>query len=419
MNRRYAAVNKTNHHSNNTQLSMDHLSNLPPLLLGEILQHIPNFETLHAAITASPATYRVFRDQGPAIIHAVATNILEPELHQILYSIALIRNQPVSRSITTLDSFAQNYVPDLITPKRPTTPLSVDTRPQVCFGLVTTVVNINRLAIAVLGEFLHRTAKLKPQHCVSRTVDFASGAYSQNAGSDPWPAGQAAPIAPSATERPPSWVEGYRVQRALWLIQLALEVRSSAPWVVWGANQITVSQNREWSVGKISPWLSLAIDASTIAKMLEDVIAPRVVPDWDDVPSSTPIFVALTKMPRCAASHNSGPALSEEPRDDVIGMGWSQNRDAVRTPSDGRRIFGQLLMNRHVSLNKSIVQTAMQSGLMIWDRERLCDLGLMDELHGDSAEDRWWENEVRRPQMSEDEIGYAWYSIGMSYCEDE
>ncbi|KAH7161809.1 hypothetical protein EDB81DRAFT_785572 [Dactylonectria macrodidyma] len=398
---------------------MDRLSNLPPLLLGEILKHIESFEVLHSAITASPVLYRVFRDIGPAVIHGVATNILEPELHQLLYSIARIRNQPVSQSITTLDSFGQTYIANLTRPKRPTTRLSADTTPQVCFGLVITVLNINRLAISVLGELLGRTSKLKPQHSVVRIIDFASGAYAFNAGEDPWPEGQDAPIAPSAIGRPPSWVENYRVQRALWMIQLGLEIRSHAPWLVWGTNGSTVAQNQEWSVAQVSPWLPLVIDANTIAKMLEDVIAPKVVPDWDGLSTPGPTNVSLTKMPRCETSQKSDPTPSVKPRNDDVGVAWSQDRNAVRVPSDGRRVFGQLLINRHVSLNKHIVQTAIKSGLMIWDRERLCDLGLIDEPNKGEAEDKWWENEDRRPQMSVDEVWYAWYSLELSSEEKE
>lgn len=63
-------------------------------------------------------------------------------------------------------------------------------------------------------------------------------------------------------------------------------------------------------------------------------------------------------------------------------------------------------------LTRVMLDEIMNPGLMIWDRERLCDLGLMDEPRTGQAEGKWWENEDKRPQMSEDEIWFAWYSVG-------
>ncbi|KAF7556579.1 hypothetical protein G7Z17_g1324 [Cylindrodendrum hubeiense] len=389
---------------------MASLSELPPLLLGEILVQITTFEALHSAISASPALYRVFRDQGPTVINAVATNALEPELHNVVNAISRIRNQTVPQSINTLDLFRETYAANLSSPERHS-PLSVYTTPQVCFGLVVTIVNIRRLAIAVLDELLKRTSRLSPQHSVKRTIDFASGTYSRTPGSDPWPAAQAVRISPSATERAPSWVEYYRVQRALWLIQLALEVRRHAPWLAWGTGQERTSQTREWGVGKLVSWLPLATETSLVSKALEDGVAARVMPGWDGVSSLKSPLITLTRMPRVVSS-NLGQEPSEGPRDDAIGTGWSQDRDAVNRRSDGRRIFTQLLGNRHVSPTASMILNFMYPGLMIWDRERLCDLGLIDEPGQDLGKEKWWEGEDRRLQMTEDEIWFAWYSIG-------
>ncbi|KAM5341474.1 hypothetical protein ACJ41O_014505 [Fusarium nematophilum] len=390
---------------------MDFLSDLPPLLLGQILQEITTFEALHCAILASPALYRVFRDQGPTTINTLATNALEPELHNVMDAIARIRNKAVPQSIGTLDQFRETYAAKFHSSERPSA-LSLDTTPQVCFSLVVTAVNIGRLAIAVLDELLRRTSRLKPQHASDRTIDFASGAYSRVPGLAPWPAGQAAVVAASATERPPSWVEGYRVQRVLWLIQLSLEVRRHAPWLAWGPPQDPSSQTGEWTAGKLVSWLLPAIDANLVAKALEDGVAARVMPTWDGVPSSDPTLISLTRMPRCVASANLGREPSEKPRDDIIGTRWSQDRGAVRSRSDGRRILAQLMINRHVTLTPALVQKMLYPGLMLWDRERLCDLGLMDEPRSGGSEEKWWENEDRRPEMSDDEIGFAWYSIG-------
>lgn len=389
---------------------MDFLSELPPLILGEILQQLTTFESLHSAISASPALYRVFRDLGPTVINTIATSSLEPELHNLLNAIARIRNEPISHSITTLDQFRETYTANLSSPERHL--LSLDTTPQVAFGLVATLVNIRRLSIAVLDELMQRTSKLRPQHSVKRNIDFASGAYARVPGKDPWPAGQAAPVAPSAIQRAPSWVEYYRVQRPLLLLQLALELRSHAPWLAWGIPGAS-SESREWSVARIISWLPLGHDTALVAKVLEEVVAARVMPTWDGIVSTlqSPI-ISLTKMPRCVSSSNPGREPSEEPQDDAVGIEWPHDRSAVRERSDGRRILSQLVGSRHAMLTRVMLDKIMHPGLMIWDRERLCDLGLMDEPRIGQAEGKWWENEDRRPQMSEDEIWFAWYSVG-------
>ncbi|KAH8665511.1 hypothetical protein BGZ61DRAFT_538478 [Ilyonectria robusta] len=255
------------------------------------------------------------------------------------------------------------------------------TTPQVAFGLVATLVNICRLSIAVLYELMQRTSKLKPQHSVKRNIDFASESYARVPGKYLWPTGQAALIAPSAIRRAPSWVEYYRVQRPLFLLQLALELRSHAPWLAWGIPGAS-SESREWSVAGIVSLLPLGHDTAPVAKVLGEVVAARAFEP------------------------------SEEPQDDVIGTAWPHVRSAVRARSDGRRILSQLMGSRHAMLTRVMLDEIMNPGLMIWNRERLCDLGLMDEPRTGQAEGKWWENEDKRPQMSEDEIWFAWYSVG-------
>lgn len=177
--------------------------------------------------------------------------------------------------------------------------------PQVAFGLVATRINIRRLSIAVLDKIMQRTPKLKPQHSVKRSIDFGSGAYARMPGKDPWPAGQPALIAPSAIQRAPSWVE-YYVQRPLFLLQLALELRSHTPWLPWGIPGAS-SESREWSVAKIVSWLPLGHGTALVAKVLGEVVAARVMPTWDGIvpPLQSPI-ISLTKMPRCVSSSNLG-----------------------------------------------------------------------------------------------------------------
>ncbi|KAJ5574401.1 uncharacterized protein N7459_008828 [Penicillium hispanicum] len=392
---------------------MDPFSHLPAPLPFQIIQHLGTFEDLDATIHASPDAFAAFQSRGPLILDAIASSVLNPELHNVLHSVARIHSQPVATSLTTLESFRQAYAGNLLDVDRRPGPFPRDAAPQVYVGLVRTAANIRRLAALVLAELLRRTSKLRIRHAVDRTIDFASGALPRVPGTNGWPRGQDVTAPQSLATRSPSWIEGYRIQRALWLIQLALDVRAHAPWLRWTASDTSdpASRSGRWPVSKLVAWLPSATDAPLVATVLEDVCAARGLLPTCGRSSTRTGLVSLERMPYYTGCSDPDCKLEDSSQDDAAGVSWSQDRGAAKRPADGRRILAQLISSRHVNPSAEVMHRIMESGLVIWDRKRLRDLGLMDEPGSPERGVKWWENEERRPQMSPDEIWYAWCSL--------
>ena len=391
---------------------MDFFSRLPAPLPLHIIQHLDKFEDLDALIRASPDAYCTVRSNGYIILDSVASTALTPELHNVLHSIARIRSQPVPRSLTTLESFRQTYAENCEDDERRPGPFPRDAEPHVYMSLVRSAANVRRLTALVLAELLHRTSKLRVKHAVHRNIDLAAGDMPQVPGADGSPIGEEVP---APHKRHPSWIECYRVQRAIWLLQLALDVRTHAPWLRWFARGTSnpASQPNRWPLNELKSWVHGPVDVHCVATTLQEVCVTKGIISQQGHSPPRMGFVSLERMPFYTGNRAVDCRLEDESKEDDVGVSWSQDRDAAKHSSDGRRIFTHLITSRPVQPISPIIHKVMESGLVIWDRRRLFGMGLMDEPEPIEQGVKWWK---RSPPRISDEVRYAWCSI---YYDDE
>ena len=159
--------------------------------------------------------------------------------------------------------------------------------------LVATAVNVERLTGVVISELLAHTAALQPARLIDPSIDLWSQDYTWGSGGN-WPAGQWYQTSESCFSRKPSWVEIFRVRRALWELTLLISIRAYA-WQIHDVYEFVYEHsNPDDDLSgllphRVSLWGSHVTEVFTVGLCLED-IAWRVDTDWTWWPSTRQIF---------------------------------------------------------------------------------------------------------------------------------
>lgn len=157
---------------------MDFLACLPTPLPLLILTAIPDFETLYNVIHASPDAYRTFCKFGQNIIDEVSANALDMEIHYFLRSTACIRWDGIPRSMMSLKEVEETYLlPRPSQSQHHYQPLPENTPSYILFGLITTIVNIQKLTTIIIDELLLRLSTIKLMHATNRGISLSSNTY--------------------------------------------------------------------------------------------------------------------------------------------------------------------------------------------------------------------------------------------------
>lgn len=395
---------------------MEFFTSLPTPLPLLILKAIPDFETLHSVIHASPSAFRLFCEFGNSIIDRVSANVLDTKDHYLLSSIARIRANGISPSLSTLKEVEAMYLLSNPLAQSQKQSLSGDIPFHVLLGLITTAINIQELTVAIIDELLSRISSIKPMHANNRSVSLSSNNYlPAPAGSEGWPRGTFVKQPMSALR--PSWVEYHRVQTALWNLQAVLDIRRHANELIGSHNQPAASE--AWSLSRISTIEPYTKNSAVVARVLEDIVITQSRQDHTKVLPNCNAYLRLRQMPiySTLALPDRSWRLVEPPRNDSVGKAWGQDRDSVNMVSDGTKIWSRLLVTRHLRLTPEMMLVLRQLGLTLWDRKRLCSMGLIDEpdeIRGGPGGIECL-GRGRRCWMSDDEIIYAWCSVAWNY----
>ncbi|KAI9924295.1 hypothetical protein ASPWEDRAFT_589758 [Aspergillus wentii DTO 134E9] len=336
---------------------MDLFSFLPTEILLKILHALPDFLALHRLLLASDRAARVFAHHGGYVLEDVlrAYPGTSFNLHRLFRSVALVRGHV--RDGRTMQEFVAwmnaNDGIALAGLKLPS---------PVLIEMVSVAANIQQLACACLRKLLNRI-----QHLQTRLEPTTP--------------------APYPPEEPLSWMEEYRVHRALWYLQLFwdLHVKFDA------AQPSRISEYYE-TVGSSYCWIEEEIlcMACCISSMGTESAAPS---DIIPLPSarSLPIHAEWTMAP---VPDNSGRDLFKSRPPSWANLGgsayyiWSLRTDINPQTEDERHVTAFL------SLRKL--------GIWFWDRERIEMLGMdIQERSEESGEvtpeerarvrQRWWD----------------------------
>jgi hypothetical protein len=191
---------------------MDPFPTLPPQILLDIIKLLPDFPALQAFLHSSPAVARIFEECGNEIVDTIALQSLSLTMYNLLQQMKLLFNDLGHPAfLHTLE--AENEQRRITSEPAP---------PPTLRRLVSAASNIQHLSYCCLQSYLYRVYRLKPAHPLEPRIRFQ---YHAPTHYDPQLAG---PRYEPGDTGPPSWVEWQRVLRALWYIQIDLELQKSA-----------------------------------------------------------------------------------------------------------------------------------------------------------------------------------------------
>ncbi|RAL10482.1 uncharacterized protein BO97DRAFT_416011 [Aspergillus homomorphus CBS 101889] len=205
---------------------MDPFSTLPYELLSSISEEAADWAGLDSLIQVSPRIAALFTpEEGLDQAHPDAINLVENilrtnpvmsyQLHQFFRICADLRRPSFSSgcNLTLAEFMAQDYL-------SPLSPTSITG--TILRDMVRVAANIQRLACACLTTFLARVRAVQPR-------SYGRDTAGKLKGGEPYPQREAGP---------PSWVEEYRVYRALWHLQLYSDVWNVSLQLDWPINEL-------------------------------------------------------------------------------------------------------------------------------------------------------------------------------------
>ncbi|KAL7810693.1 hypothetical protein V8C44DRAFT_111620 [Trichoderma aethiopicum] len=405
--------------------SPPNIEDIPDKILLQIITLLPGLDTLWNLLTASPRCFRLFNNQPLTIIEhifASPTSILPPKIQELVRAVILTRGGILP--FKSLDNFKyrfiQHKVPVQTTRDKTCITLGPDTlsnhniQPSVYRSVVATAHHISALAHACLSFYLsqvHNPDIFAPQHAQLPLPKYLPR------GSNP-PEGDTTPawhqvfygIPYEVVDAgPPSWVEEMRVVRALWVIQLVGDVRSLV---------LKDLRSSGWSYDDINKTLPKWADAlaqdgtmNSGAEEIRTVLAyletlgitnngkpfyklPKLPPGAKPVNPVTPLpdpceatwggigiiynhghKTVKLPPPPSALQHASGLQLSESSLRGQTRSSLEKESPAVtmlRHFTEGNSRYGLPITNARLEIYRPF-------GLALWDRRRLCLLGLLGE----------------------------------------
>jgi hypothetical protein len=229
---------------------------------------LPDFDSLQLLLRASPAVARLFGAYGLEIVVAIGDCSLHLDLPHFLNALLVIalyrdriphyaaadgddpeRSPPIAqfeREYLRTGAARLSKVEVLaFAAARGTAGTEKVDDGLALRRVVAKAANIERLVPVVLDELLSRLATVRPLQLKDPECTWGlwldSNTYfprrgCQNYRAWPWhrsrpPPTEAVPVDARAFSRRPSWIESYRVRRALWVTQVLVELRDHVPWI--------------------------------------------------------------------------------------------------------------------------------------------------------------------------------------------
>ncbi|KAL6864598.1 hypothetical protein J3F83DRAFT_145043 [Trichoderma novae-zelandiae] len=402
------------------------IEHIPDKILLQVITRLPGLDALWNLLAASPRCFRLFNSQPLAVIERIFSSpasVLPPKIQELVRAVILTRGGTLP--FNNLDElkyrFIQHKVPvPTIKDKTcitlgPDALKNGDIPASVYRSVVATAHHISALAHACLSSYLsqvYNPSIFAPQHAQLPLPNY------RIRGSNP-PEGDQTPAwhqvffgvpCEVVDAGPPSWVEEMRVVRALWVIQLVGDVRcfvlrnmSSSGWSYDDINR-TLPKWADALAHDGTTMSSGAAEIRTVLAYLEHLGVtnkgepfyklPKLPPDAKPVNPVTPLpdpceatwggigiiynygheIVKLPPPPE-ARKRASGPQLSQSSLRGQTRTSLDKESPAVTTLrhfTEGGSRYGLPITNARFD-------TYRPFGLALWDRRRLCLLGLLGE----------------------------------------
>ncbi|KAL9076638.1 MAG: hypothetical protein Q9161_000970 [Pseudevernia consocians] len=349
----------------------DPFSTLPAPLPLMIFEAIEDLSTLNYLLHSSPAANVIFESYYCEITEAVLSHFI-PQLQQLLRTVVLVRSDHVTvhdelDSPEALDNFLATRVLDNNAGTKPLSNATVSL--SAVRSLTTSSSHVQQISSSFFEEFLDRVNGIKPSYFNDKLDDLMIKDYHRKL-----PQGHR--YEPLRCGRP-SWIEEQRVYRALWHVQLYLDLVTitrpslGVTSLVWdllkneGPHRVWGKLKRHWEVDEMDCLYQF------MCEFLDATARPSVhPPHLSKLPATERKFVTVPKP---------------IPYDDYVSSQWCQTTKDLNYRSFAVDTFHAIVRSFHTTLYNSGFEPFQRPdfepfrrlGFDIWDREKMAGLGLV------------------------------------------
>lgn len=407
---------------------------LPPEILLPIVTSIPGLDTLWNLLRASPHIWRLFNSHALAITEGILSgpnSILPPKIREVIRGVILARAKALP--FQNLDEFQTQFLRGVVPFGEPKDAKYITLGPEslsasivpvaILRSVVATAYHISALSQACLTSYLARCRDIRPLHAFDPKPYYTHGYGPNGDWVAAWDREFVGVPAKVVDAGQPSWVEEMRALRAIWIIQLAGEVKGLVKEEMdrsWSKEDIDIlSQTNAADLvdrpGRISKAeeIRTAMDYLTLlGHAMKDghYRLPRPPPSSESprwitaLPKSGELIRALWGYRRNGQTYQLKegapvPEDSKPVRRPLLSEGsrWGQTESALNMESFGMFKFRTLTLDSDSPIRGVKFDSYRRLGIAFWDTRRMHLLGL---AHG-----------IQKPIYEHEFYYFAWESI--------
>ena len=410
---------------------MDILSRFPPEVFLLVFSCFEDLETAYNLVTASPAATKLFECHGASIVEHLVSTTLPYVFQPLARSVAVLRTASPDRLPYSSDAYDQQFIASKVGNRVLADLMDATPEPRRILVWAARIARFEHAILARLLRAVHRIGLLPETfHPTCTTYGSASDVQYYTALSYPG--------CPSRVRQPhaawaPSWVERFRVRRALWRLATVLSMpacRIQMKQIAWSGvwpppdfpghpfiSTVTVGIDASEEYQRLllpSVWRTMQSherqELASVYSCLRTIFRaspldfvckpPRPIQaaadnnddgtdpmdegnDQDDIDAEEEKFETIRKagFATVDALIADTPTWTESrpaPRDDELGCVWHQDSVSVYSMNPGLAFYlsmtGAGLTATPLSDVSSQLRIIRRFGLAIWDMRRLVGL---------------------------------------------
>ncbi|KAI4129302.1 MAG: hypothetical protein LQ347_003845 [Umbilicaria vellea] len=360
---------------------------LPISLILKIMKYFLDLPSLDSLIHASPTAASTFEQFYTEITDAVITSTLSTPLQRLVRTILTVRtDDSIVKAQTEPPKALNDFLSSYVFGDAPIHPVSMTSAPlSVVRSFLDFASDIERLTQSFLETHLNRVNAINPSHLLNANFHFSYKPL------DDHPEGRNYQPAKCGA---PSWVEIYRVYRALWRIQLYYDL---TPFI--GSNDD--GPRRVW--GRLPSWELEEVEC------VHDYL--QGIQSSDNYPSD---FQLSQRLPTIQPTHPTQCWVAQAPpENNDTAFAWGQDPEAAHHPSPGYNFFHTACLHMPSSpLKHSSFRSFRYLGFGIWDMQKMAGLEMLNlpKKMNPPANGKWYVVGVDK-RLSQDDLFFTWQSV--------
>lgn len=359
--------------TSNSPRMVDLFSSLPVELRLDIFKNLTDLQSLYNLICGSSSAKETFEHHPIQIAGSIISG-LKLEMRQLMCAACLSKagfslNSFIDGDLyTNHEKFTQSYVDE-----KSGNPLPSDTPLSAVRSMIGSSLVVNSIAQHFLDTYIDQLNSIEAEHPIPPNFHFVRGSIFSK-----YPEGRS-----YACQRtgPASWVESYRVLRALWRIQMLMASGSSASSASLTQDMIVPEEKNLTQLTCAQVWSGL-----TNWEIEETKCVMEFLDERKDLKAAMTMQAMMNdETSMCARDLLSHSFVTSEvklqlyqPALNETTWLWGQDESMVTRPSRAYRWFHAFSGRTNESPIEGIEwSTFRRLGFGIWDCKRMCTLELM------------------------------------------